>query len=163
MDLNFNADQHEDMSDFSILPKGWYLVTVTKDEKRTSESSGNSYLALEYTVMDGNFKGRKIFNNLNLFHPKTEVKQMAERELATLCRAINRRTISSSSELHNIPFGVKLRHRKDKQTGEMREQTGGYCGEKEFPAKSGGSPTTATTTTTTDTGQGASPAPWSAN
>ena len=158
-DLNFNADEHEDMSDFTVLPKGWYMCAVTKEEKKTSKTSGNSYLGLEITVMEGQMKGRKLFTNLNLWHPKSDVVSMAQRELATMCRAIGRPKLQQSAELLNVPFGVKVGHRKDKESGEMRENINGYCSEKEFATKSAGTGTTTSgggATQTTNTA-----APWS--
>lgn len=147
-DLNgFNANDHEDMADFSALPEGWYLVNITKDEVKTSQANqASKYLKIEMTVLDGPFKGRKVWNNLNLWYDNVDASKkqnvigMAQREMATLCRTVNVLNPASSEQLYNIPFGIKIKHKKNDLTGEMDDTIGKYCSEREFASKSSSNP-----------------------
>lgn len=56
-------------SEFQPLPVGNYLVKVVNVEKKTSQS-GNDYVGMVMEVIDGEYNGRKIYNNLHLT-PKT--------------------------------------------------------------------------------------------
>ena len=56
-------------TEFQPLPVGNYLVKVVNVEKKTSQS-GNDYVGMVMEVIDGEYNGRKIYNNLHLT-PKT--------------------------------------------------------------------------------------------
>ncbi len=152
---NFNANEHEDMVDFDILPQGWYMVAITKDEQRDCKDGQSKGLNLEMTVLDGNFKGRKVFNWLNLWHVKQKVKAISEREFATICRAVNIINPRNSEQLQNVPFGIELKHKKSSYSGEMEAIIKAYCSEKEFTSKASTNPAPTAPATNNE------PAPWS--
>ena len=52
-------------AEFTPLPAGDYRVKVANVEKKTSQS-GNDYVAMVMEVIDGEFTGRNIYNNLYL-------------------------------------------------------------------------------------------------
>lgn len=56
-------------SELQPLPVGNYLVKVVNVEKKTSQS-GNDYVGMVMEIIDGEYNGRKIYNNLHLT-PKT--------------------------------------------------------------------------------------------
>lgn len=49
-----------------VVPEDDYLVEVEDVEQKTSETSGNDYLALTLKVADGDHKGKKLFHNCSL-------------------------------------------------------------------------------------------------
>lgn len=56
-------------TEFQPLPVGTYMTKVVNVEKKTSQS-GNDYVGMVMEVIDGEYTGRKIYNNLHLT-PKT--------------------------------------------------------------------------------------------
>ena len=52
-------------AEFTPLPAGDYRVKVANVEKKTSQS-GNDYICIVMEVIDGEFTGRNIYNNLYL-------------------------------------------------------------------------------------------------
>jgi len=52
-------------AEFTPLPAGDYRVKVANVEKKTSQS-GNDYVSMVMEVIDGEFTGRNIYNNLHL-------------------------------------------------------------------------------------------------
>ena len=67
-DVNF--DGVEDATDFSPIPEGMYFVEVTEVKSNTSKG-GLEYFRLEMTVRDGQYSGRKLWDNM-FFQGKTE-------------------------------------------------------------------------------------------
>jgi len=66
MKINF-ADT--EINDFEPLPSGWYNVAVTDGEVRESKSEknpGSEYIHWEYTVQDGSYENRKVWDNTTL-------------------------------------------------------------------------------------------------
>ena len=51
-----------DEPEFKPLPAGEYRTKVVNVEKKTSQS-GNDYVAMVLEVIDGDYTGRKIYNN----------------------------------------------------------------------------------------------------
>ena len=50
-------------NDFGLLPPGEYVCHVSKGELETSRSKGTPGYKLEFSVIDGEFKGRKVWHD----------------------------------------------------------------------------------------------------
>lgn len=49
--------------DFELLPRGEYPLRVVEAEERDSQSSEYQYLNLSFEVIDGDFAGRRVWDN----------------------------------------------------------------------------------------------------
>lgn len=104
----FNANEHEDISDFEPLPVGEYQGKIIESElKRNSSDTGN-FLKLVFQITDGKYSGRRLFSNLNLIHPNEKAVEIAQKEMAAICRACGKITVSDSEELHGIDMMLKV-------------------------------------------------------
>lgn len=77
----FDPNQH-DSGDREVIPAGTYLAHLDTFERRTSENTGNEYLAMEFIILSGPYKGRKVFDNMSL-------NEKALWRLARLCKAVD--------------------------------------------------------------------------
>lgn len=68
--VQVNFDGVEDATDFSPILEGMYFIEVTGVDAKTSKS-GLEYFRLEMTVRDGQYSGRKLWDNM-FFQGKTE-------------------------------------------------------------------------------------------
>ncbi|MDH3382057.1 MAG: DUF669 domain-containing protein [Flavobacteriaceae bacterium] len=94
--------------DFEVLPDDIYKVEIT-EIKYTSTKKG---INLTYTIMDGNYKGRKLFDNANIFHEKSEVRAIGHRKIDGIAYALNiQGQIESTLILMKKPFKIKVKHR----------------------------------------------------
>ena len=67
VELVQNAAEIEPMGKFSPVPIDDYLsMIVASEQKDTKSGNGGKYLNLTFEIIDGEFKGRKIFDTLNL-------------------------------------------------------------------------------------------------
>lgn len=101
-DLNFKADEVTD--DFGIVPPGAYVAIITSSEQKITKAGNGKYLALVYEVIDGAFKGRKLFANLNLWNANETARKIATIELSKICKALGINSPRDSAELHNKPI-----------------------------------------------------------
>jgi hypothetical protein len=102
IDGGFNPDDEIDVS--NPVPSGEYTMVILDSEIKTSQSGGK-YMSLTHQIVDGPYKDRRIWNNLNLWHEKDQARNMARSSLKQLCYACGiRRVVSDTEELHNIPF-----------------------------------------------------------
>lgn len=72
------------------LPSGPYPMQITGMEvKANRDASSGHNLALEYTVLDGEFKGRKFYENLNLWHTGSSAAvEIANKQLSSIGHAV---------------------------------------------------------------------------
>lgn len=105
----FDSGQHEDMNDFDPIPVGEYTAQVTDSDIKATKDGQGKYVSLEFTVLSGEFKGRKIWTNLNIVNRNPVAVDIAQKELATLCRACGKSVIQDTQELHGKPITLKVR------------------------------------------------------
>jgi len=104
----FNADQYEPLGSFEPIPAGDYIASILSSEFKLTKDGTGRYLELKFEVLDGDYKGRNLWARLNLENKNPKAVEIAQRELGTICRAVNRIHISDSAELHGIPMMVKV-------------------------------------------------------
>lgn len=86
------------------LPPGKYMVQIVSSEMRDTKSGNGKMLAMELEVIDGQYQGRKLFENLNLVNPNDKAVEIAQRTLSSICRAVGKMQVSDSEELHFKPM-----------------------------------------------------------
>lgn len=120
--LNFNAATVAPASANIVVPAGWYNVIIEHSEVMPTAAGTGTILKLRYSIVDGEFKGRKIFGQLNIVNPSPMAQEIAQKQLSAICHAVNVIQCNDSQQLHNIPFKVKLKITpggiKDQHTGE---------------------------------------------
>ena len=127
-DLNgFDARTVEPAADFEPIPAGKYLVAITASQMKATKNGNGSYLELEFAVLEGDCKGRKLWARLNLNNPNTTTVKIARSELSALCRAVGVLTPKDSCELHNLPLLVAVKLKKRDDTGELTNEIKGYA------------------------------------
>lgn len=107
--LNFDSRKVEPIGGFTPLPIGEYVVIITASERKPTKNGLGEYLQLTYDVVDPvNFKGRKLFDRLNIINQNETAQDIAQRALSAICRSTGIEAPKTSEELHNIPFKVKV-------------------------------------------------------
>ena len=92
--VNLDYDLDEVSTEFEPLPSGQYLAKLQNpdDVRLTESSTGKAMIVVSWTVQEGEWEGRKVFDNVVLSVP-WKVKQY--------CQAAN---IESGSELDTEDF-----------------------------------------------------------
>lgn len=115
--LNFDATQVTPNQGFETIPAGWYNVAVDESALKPTKNGAGSYLELRFSVLDGQYHGRKLFARLNLHSTGPNGQQameIAQRQLSAVCHATGILRLQDSAQLHGIPLKVKVKIRKDK-------------------------------------------------
>lgn len=104
MNLNFDASGIDpDAGDFTPLPAGDYLCSIVESEMKETKAGNGEYLNLRMDVLKGDYKGRVLFQKLNLKNQNPKAVEIAQQQLAQICHAAGKIKIKDSSELHHIP------------------------------------------------------------
>ena len=107
--LNFDASKIEVNDSYDVIPDNTLVnAVITSSEWKETKDKTGGYLALKYEIIDGNYKGRIIFENVNLQNSNATAVKIAQETLAKISNAIGKVTVQNSEELHNIPMSLKL-------------------------------------------------------
>jgi hypothetical protein len=97
----FDADKVESTGPRGAVPKGDYQVIIVKTEAKPTSAGNGHLLKIELQVVEGEFTGSKIWDNLNLWNENQTAKRIAEGTLKAICLAIGIPRPRNSEELHN--------------------------------------------------------------
>jgi hypothetical protein len=106
--LNFDANNVEPSESFDVLPKGKYLCMAVASEIKPTKAGTGEYLEITFEVLDGQGKGRKIWERLNIRNPNKKAEEISQRALSALCRAVGVLNLQDSDQLHNLPVVLEI-------------------------------------------------------
>lgn len=132
----FDANKVEPAKAFDPVPAGEYTAAIIDSSMETNSKGTGEFLKLEFQILDGTHKGRKLYANLNLKNTNEEAVRIARAELSSICRATGILTPNDSVELHNLPMIIKVGMEKRKDTGEMQNRIKAYKPRKKQSASS---------------------------
>jgi hypothetical protein len=124
--LNFDASQVEPSVAYEAIPADKYLVEITASEMKPTKSGNGTLLQLEYTVIEGEYKNRKIWDRLCIKHTNQQTVKIAMANLSAICHAVGVIKPQDSAELHHIPFHVTVKCKND-DSGEIRNEVTAYA------------------------------------
>lgn len=123
----FDATQVAPQESLSPIPAGVYVAHIIDSEVRPLKSGMGQALALTFEVLDGQYRGRKVFTQLNVQHRgSAEAERIAQAQLSALCHAVGVLKLTDSAQLHHKPVRIRVKIRKDEsgQYGDRNEVTG---------------------------------------
>ena len=107
----FDANTVKPQEAFEPLPAGWYNARVINSEAKPTKDNKSGYLQLDLEIIDGEQRGRKVFDRLNLWNQgdnKEKTCEIAQRQLSAYCHATGVFILQDSNQLHGIPLKIKL-------------------------------------------------------
>jgi len=122
----FNANNVDPNAPMTPLPAGTYLVILTDSERKKNKAGTGEYLELKFAVQDGQHKGRKVVDRLNLWHPNETAQKIAAGDMSALCRAVGVMTPNDSTDLHNIPLEIIVGVTNPNEQGRVYNEVKGY-------------------------------------
>lgn len=126
VELNFDANDVEPMGVLEVLPIGEYTVVISETDMKEASTGKGQYLQLVFSVIDGEYKGRKIFDRLNIVNESTTAQEIAQRGLSSICRAVKVMHPQDSDELKDIPLIVVVGIRPAKGEYQASNVVKGY-------------------------------------
>lgn len=115
-------------NEFDRLPDGRYLVTVSNDEQKETKSGTGTLLVLTLDVVDGEFQGRKWFQNFNIIHQNAEAETIGRQDLERLRKAAGLSGLMENTEqLYGPQFYINVGGRRRKDTGEVEQVIKSYA------------------------------------
>jgi hypothetical protein len=106
--ISFDANNVEPADSFDVLPKGKYLCMAVASQIKPTKSGTGDYLEITFEVIDGQGKGRKIWERLNIRNANKKAEEISQRQLSALCRSVGVMNLQDTDQLHNIPVVLDI-------------------------------------------------------
>tara|TARA_R100001530_G_scaffold36149_1_gene28133 strand:+ start:5648 stop:6181 length:534 start_codon:yes stop_codon:yes gene_type:complete len=147
----FNPNEHEEEKSFDPIPAAQYVAMITDSDKRDTRDetlfmfNGEKvrawYLKLTFEIIDGPYKGRLVWTNLNLVNKNPKAVEIANRNLASICRSVHHLTpLDDSQALHNKPLKIKVTIREAQNGYDASNEIKGYSPAADAPPQVAGAP-----------------------
>jgi hypothetical protein len=106
--FNFDASQVAPQQSVGPLPAGTYLAHIIESDVQPLKSGNGEGLKLTFEIIDGQFKGRKVWENLNIRHTSEDTQRIAQSQLSALCHAVNVIKLMDTAALHFKPVRINV-------------------------------------------------------
>ena len=131
--LDFNAADYEPRGEMSAVPAGKYRCRIedterkdTKPDPKNPNKPEAQYLQITHVITEGEYKGRKIFDRLNLWIAQggqwvrrtDEAGTIAGQTMSELLSALGMATIRNHEELRGKSVVVKVKVKKSEEFGD---------------------------------------------
>lgn len=106
--LRFDATQVAPQQPMEAVPTAWYPAVISDGEVKPT-NGGGTRLALEFTIIDGPFKGRKAWDGFNLENASAQAQQIGQQQFSAVCHATGVLQVTDVQQLYQKPFDLKLK------------------------------------------------------
>jgi hypothetical protein len=106
--FSFDASQVAPQASTGPLPAGTYLAHITESDVQPLKSGNGTGLKLTFEVIEGQYKGRRVWENLNIQHSNDDTQRIAQSQLSALCHAVNVIKLQDTAALHFKPVSIKV-------------------------------------------------------
>jgi len=124
--INFDASTVAPQASSGPVPAGTYLAQCVDSDVQPLKSGNGTGLKLTFEIIDGQYKGRRIWENLNIQHSNDDTQRIAQSQLSALCHAVNVIKLQDTAALHHKPVTIKVVVREAKGEYQASNNIKGY-------------------------------------
>jgi len=124
--ISFNVSEVTPAQEYKPLPEGKYEVVIADSDVKATRTGNGSYIQLEFEVVSGEYKGRKLWGRYNIENSNREAVEIGRSQFAAVCQAVNIPSPRDTSELHNCTLILSVKCRRRKDSDELENTIGGY-------------------------------------
>jgi len=124
--FTFNPSQAQELPSFGVIPKGEYVAIIENTESKQSKN-GSWYLSITWQIVEGQFSGRKIFQNLSLWSEDSTSKNIALSHLGGICNAISIQSCEETEVLHEKPMIIRVAIKPATNGYDEKNEVKGYA------------------------------------
>lgn len=106
--LNFDASQVAPSEALEAIPAGWYTAQMTASEMKPTADGTGAYMRAEFTILGGEYAGRKLFDRINLQNKNPVAVEIGYKTLSAICHAVGVIQVQDSQQLHGRPLQLKV-------------------------------------------------------
>jgi hypothetical protein len=132
--LNFDASNIEPSQSFEPIPDGWYAASIIEAAMVPTRDGTTELLKLTFEIDGPNYAGRRVWERLNVNHANEQPRQIAQRNLSSICRAIGKLQVADTDELLGAKLLIKVRAVPADGKFDARNEIRGYKAGMDTPS-----------------------------
>lgn len=110
-----------------LIPTGWVTVGINKAKLEYTKNEQGQYIGIDFVLIGEFQNGRHLFENLNIVNANQKAMDIAYRDLSAIGLAINVPVFQNTDQFLGAQLMVRVVQKKNKKSGEMENQIGGYA------------------------------------
>lgn len=115
--INGGFDPSKVEDPYQPIPEGTYPMMIT-GSKAKQTAKGGQMIVMEFTIFDGKYEKRKVYENLNIVNASEKAVQNALITLKKICDACGYTgNLNDTAELHNKTFAGKIKVEESNSDG----------------------------------------------
>ena len=124
--FSFDASTVAPQASTGPIPAGVYLAHCIESDVGPLKSGNGTGLKMTFEILDGQYKNRKVWENLNIQHTSEETQRIAQSQLSALCHAVNVIKLEDTAALHFKPVKIKVTVREAQGQYQASNNIKGY-------------------------------------
>ena len=118
----YNPETTEaDTGGFSAIPAGEYKLVATEGEIKTTKAGTGSYAQFTNEIIEGEFKGRKIWTRFNTRNPNKQAQDIGHAQLKAFGTSVGNPNANEIPHFLNKPFLGSVTFKNDPKYGESND------------------------------------------
>lgn len=109
-----NTSEIKSSGGLPLIPEGDYRMRILFSEAKKTKSGNGEFFEIKMVIDEGQYKDTEFTERLNVDNPNQQAVEIAFATLARMAEAVGRTNLSSTEELHNIPFIGSVKTEKGK-------------------------------------------------
>lgn len=105
----FNANEYEDKKP-TLIAEGLHKAHIVESNDEERRDGNGRQLVLNWQVLEGDSKGLRIYQRLQLGSTDPAKVEKAKNQLAGICRSVGIETLNDTQELHGKPAAIMVSH-----------------------------------------------------
>lgn len=118
--FDFDISDYDAPQDFEIIPEGTEVRMKCTEAEDKETKSGGEMVACTFQIVEGEYKGRRVWTNFNTVNSSEKAQNFGRRMLSGWARACGKPNAKSTDELLEKPFWCKLGI--EKGTGQYKDK-----------------------------------------
>ena len=124
--FDFDASTVAPQASTSPIPAGPYLAQVIESDIKDLASGNGKGMKLTFEIIDGQYKGRRIWENLNIQHTNEDSQRIAQSQLSALCHAVGVIKLRDTAARQMKPVYIKVTVREAEGKYQASNNVKGY-------------------------------------
>ena len=124
--INFNVSEVAPAQEFKPLPEGKYEAVISDSDVKPTRAGNGSYIQLEFEVVSGEHKGRRLWGRYNTENTNREAVEIGRAQFSAVCHAVGVTNPKDTAELHNRILVLSVRCKRRKDSDELENVISGY-------------------------------------
>lgn len=132
--FDWDLGSYEDERNFEPVPAGVYLIKATNIEEKENAARTGEYLNVEFTILDPEYKNRKIWHIFNIVHKNADAERIGRSQLNAWARACGKANAKNSDQLLEQKCEARVVIEKNAEYGD-RNRIKGFIISDEKPKR----------------------------